>query len=92
MKAISTVSSIVAFFVGIVVGAIGCALVLYRAYRRAHQRKSDSLPAAPLYDIAGPPTVTVPAPCEDGTPPQVQLDENIAYGQMERKKKRTITD
>ncbi len=87
MTVVSTVSSMTAFFVGVVVGATPVGL--YIAYRRDHQRKPGSLPVAPLYDIAGPPTGPEPAYCEDGTPPQVQLDENIAY---ERKRNPTLTD
>ena len=78
MTVASTISSVAAFIVGVLVGAMGCALVGYCAYRKTLQKISCPHPAAPLYDVAGPLHVTAP-------PPEPQLQENIAYGQVARK-------
>ena len=86
------VSSVVAFLLGAVGGVIGTTLVVYCVHCKARRGKVDLRAAgsphedmaavpAPLYeDVTAPP----PVPYENVIPTQLQLKENIAYGQISK--------
>ncbi len=94
---VCTVSSIVAFLFGAVGGAIGGVLVAYCANCKGRRGKLDLTPAGPMYedvslsappaplyeDVGAPPPATAAAPYEDVLVSQLELKENIAYGQVE---------
>ncbi len=93
---VSSISSAVTFLFGAVSGVIGTVLVLYCANCNGRRGKLDltppgpvyedmsrSAPPAPLYQgVAAPPPATA-APYEDVLVPQLELKENVAYGQVE---------
>ncbi len=85
------------FLFGAVGGVIGTVLVVYCANCKGRRGKLDLTPAAPLYedvsrsappgplyeDVGAPPPATAAAPYEDVLVPQLELKENVAYGQVE---------
>ena len=94
---VSSVSSVLAYILGAVSGVIGTLLVVYCIKYKTRRGKldltqpaaayEDVVPAAgqgPVYeDVASaPPHATAPAPYEQVKPTQLQLKENVAYGQL----------
>ena len=94
LTVVCAVSSILTFLFGAVGGVIGTTLVVYCAHYKARRGKVDlraagpqyenvAAPPAPLYeDVTAPPPATTAAPYEDVVPTQLQLKENVAYGQI----------
>ncbi len=88
---VGAVSSVVTFLFGTVIGVIGTLLVVYCAYCKSRRGKLDLTPAAPLYEDVSRPAppgllyenVGAPPPATAADPLQLELKENVAYGQVE---------